>query len=83
MLVTVHGPQKHSEKLSRTVQTTNAIVAKNTLVVNHLAPQENQIIMDFLRCGGPRARTSAEHSKAKEPRISLALSVALRYRPAP
>jgi RNA polymerase sigma-70 factor (ECF subfamily) len=38
MLVTVHEPQKHSEKLSRTVQTTNSIVAKNTLVVNHLAP---------------------------------------------
>ncbi len=30
--------------------------------------------MDCLRCGGPRAQTSAEHSKAKEPKISLALS---------
>jgi len=35
--VSVHGPQKHSEKLSRTVQTTNTIVAKLNLVVNSLA----------------------------------------------
>ena len=38
IIVSVHGPQKHSEKLSRTVQTTNTIIAKHDLVVNSLAP---------------------------------------------
>ena len=31
-----HGPQKHSEKLSRTVQTINTVIAKRTLVVSDL-----------------------------------------------